>query len=179
MTLRIHWIVHFKQMNYISVWVTSWDKRNPEYAKHWRQSTRDEKRPKQKNWNEKQLIQENFLEKKKFEIVLGNKVLHTECNDPRMTSTKLQQKKKKMKEFVAGVGWGEKFRSKHQMTSKGKTTQLLFIFISHEAKLYDRRKSYNMRKSLLRRCEPIFLITGKINYFQIKYCFPKSSLGTH
>lgn len=110
MTLRIHWIVHFKQMNYISVWVTSWDKRNPEYAKHWRQSTRDEKRPKQKNWNEKQLIQENFLEKKKIEIVLGNKVLHTECNDPRMTSTKLQQKKKKMKEFVAGVGWGEKFR---------------------------------------------------------------------
>ena len=29
-------------------------KRNPEYAKHWRQSTRDEKKPKQKNWNEKQ-----------------------------------------------------------------------------------------------------------------------------
>ena len=40
-------------------------KRNPEYAKHWRQSTRDEKKPKQKNWNEKQVTQENFLEKKK------------------------------------------------------------------------------------------------------------------
>lgn len=27
MTSRIHWIVHFKQMNCISIWVTSWDKK--------------------------------------------------------------------------------------------------------------------------------------------------------